>query len=392
MTEAITNLFQPNEVIPHGEAIITALFQADDVILLHGEIQVAPQGALVRATNDAEAVKAWLGNFNDSPRTLINYRKEAERLLLWARMRGISLSGLRHEDFIEFREFLAHPPEAWVSKAKHPRKDNRWRPFSTSLTEASVKQALLTCNGMLNWLVKSKYLQANPLALSRNRRGGKTKRLTRFLSGHQVEEILRTVDAIEDPRHRARCRWVFTLLYLTMGRISEAIGATMGDFYRAPSRHGTVWWLHVIGKGNKEGDIPVTDELLDELKAYRVANGLPALPEMDDKTPIILRVEGDRSRPMTQSMLHKIIKQVVGDTADRLELAGKDADAQVIRKASAHWFRHSAASALASHVDMPSLRDIMRHENVATTSIYSHTEKDKLHDLMQQHHKLPSNT
>lgn len=369
------------------------LFQSDEVIPLHVEPHqlVEPTGALIRAENDTQAVRDWLIRFKDSPRTLINCRKEAERLLLWSRIvKRMRFADLCHDDFIEYRGFLAEPPPSWISKTKFPRRDDRWRPFSKGLSPASVRQAEIVCNSMLNWLVSARYLQANPLALVNTRTRGKPKRVTRFLSGHQVVEILQTVANIKDPKRRARCRWVFALLYLTMGRISEAIGATMGDIYRKPSRNGSLWWLHVLGKGNKEGDIPVTDELLDELKAYRLFNELPAMPGTDEATPLILRLEGDKSKPITQSMLHKIIKVVVKDTADRLILEGNMEDAESIRKSSAHWFRHSAASSLAYHVDMPSLRDILRHENVSTTSIYAHTEDEKLHDLMQKHHKLPT--
>ncbi|MEI2783754.1 MAG: hypothetical protein V9H25_21990, partial [Candidatus Competibacter sp.] len=62
------------------------------------------------ANNDLEAVQAWLAEFRDSPQTLRNYRKEAERLLLWALLeRGKPLSGLTREDCILYENFLTDP-------------------------------------------------------------------------------------------------------------------------------------------------------------------------------------------------------------------------------------------------------------------------------------------
>jgi integrase/recombinase XerD len=62
------------------------------------------------AGNDLEAIQAWLAEFHDSPQTLRAYRKEAERLLLWALMElGKPLSSLTREDCVRYEAFLADP-------------------------------------------------------------------------------------------------------------------------------------------------------------------------------------------------------------------------------------------------------------------------------------------
>jgi hypothetical protein len=70
----------------------------------------AIESSQLSARNDLDAVRAWLSNYADTKTTFDNYRKEAERLLLWAVVQlGKPLSSLTHEDLLVFRSFLADP-------------------------------------------------------------------------------------------------------------------------------------------------------------------------------------------------------------------------------------------------------------------------------------------
>lgn len=86
--------------------------------------------AQIAARDDLAAVRAWLVRVADKKTTFENYRKEAERLLLWAIVQlGKPLSSLTHEDLQLFRQFLQDPqPHArWVADGgrKYPRHDPR---------------------------------------------------------------------------------------------------------------------------------------------------------------------------------------------------------------------------------------------------------------------------
>src|SRR3546814_4638341 len=74
----------------------------------------------IAATTDIEAITAWLARFVDSPNTFGNYRKEAERLLLWSTLAVQKpISSLTHEDLLAYQHFLSDPqPEAqWIMRA-----------------------------------------------------------------------------------------------------------------------------------------------------------------------------------------------------------------------------------------------------------------------------------
>ena len=116
--------------------------------------------AQIAATNDIDAVKAWLARYVDTKTTFENYRKEAERLLLWATFQhGCALSSLTHEDFLIYQRFMEDPqPRAkWVNEGgrKHPRGDPRWKPFHGDLSVASRRQAMVILNVMMSWLVSA---------------------------------------------------------------------------------------------------------------------------------------------------------------------------------------------------------------------------------------------
>ncbi len=99
------------------------------------------------ANNDYDAIGAWLALY-ESTETERAYRKEAERLLLWAILeRGKALSSLTTEDASAYRAFLRRPTphHRWVAPAR-PRTSPEWRPFTGALSPRSIAYAC-PCSG-----------------------------------------------------------------------------------------------------------------------------------------------------------------------------------------------------------------------------------------------------
>src|SRR5690606_37337234 len=102
----------------------------------------------IAATTDVDAITAWLAKFMDSPNTFNNYRKEAERLLLWSTLAVQKpVSSLTHEDLLAYQHFLSDPQPAtqWVMRAgrKVARTHADWRPFAGPLAPTSRRQAIV---------------------------------------------------------------------------------------------------------------------------------------------------------------------------------------------------------------------------------------------------------
>lgn len=360
----------------------------------------APPYRAVAASNDVEAIRAWLSLASGSPATFDSYRKEAERLLLWAnRELAKALRELTHEDFMAYRRFLADPQprEVWVSGGgrKHKRGDPRWRPFSGPLAPSSQRQAELILNAMLSWLVEAGYLAGNPLALSKRRRVRPRARVTRYLTAEMWGDVKEYIElwpqVFPDQRAEAvRARWLFTVLYLGGLRLSEVLGCTMGDFYSEVVHGETFWWLTVVGKGNRERRIPVSDEFLTELAGYRAACGLSPSPHPAEVTPLLLPLRRT-GRPLTRSAAHRIVKEVVARVAAWLNVRypGEPHRAARLEAVSAHWLRHTAGSHMVDQaVELRTVRDNFGHASLSTTSIYVHTEDVARHRELATKHKI----
>ena len=121
----------------------------------------------ISANTDWQAIQCWLNEFYDSPQTLRNYRKESERLLLWAvNQRHKALSDLGREDFHLYQEFLADPQPSHIwCGPRAERSSLKWRPFKGPLSENSQRQALIIVNALFSYLVDAGYLAGNPLSL-----------------------------------------------------------------------------------------------------------------------------------------------------------------------------------------------------------------------------------
>src|SRR6185312_17013269 len=94
------------------------------------------------------------------------YRKEAERLILWAIVeRGRALSSLTTEDAVAYRAFLRRPgPRGrWVGPPR-PRTAPDWRPFAGNLSPRSAAYALSVLGALFRWLIEKRYVLANPFA------------------------------------------------------------------------------------------------------------------------------------------------------------------------------------------------------------------------------------
>lgn len=176
-------------------------------------------------------------------------------------------------------------------------------------------------------------------------------------------------------QHYERSRWVMHFLYHTALRATETAHAKAADFFHRRGR----WWLHVVGKGGAEGEVPVSDALMVEFGRYRTFHGLPPLPSPSDQSPAILSVAGDVKRHLTPTAVYLIAKAVFGRAADTLAPTDP-AGAATLRRASTHWQRHSAASHQAdAGTDIRFIQKNLRHASIETTGLYLHAEDDRRH-------------
>ncbi|MFJ4292898.1 phage integrase family protein [Cupriavidus sp. NPDC089707] len=355
-----------------------------------GSFRAPQQACTLDAANDYEAVRAWL-SLHEAPTTQRAYRKEAERLMLWAIVeRSRALSSLTTEDAIAYRSFLRRPTprERWVGPPR-ARSAPDWRPFARGLSARSTAYALSVLGALFRWLIEQRYVLGNPFA------GIKVRGRTRvaaldtsrgFIEGEWL--LVRTIaDGLEwsygwDAPAAQRLRFILDFAYATGLRASELIGATLGDIH-TDEHHGC--WLHLVGKGSRPGKVALPPLARTALDQHLVQRGLPVTPaRWDSKMPLIASLEQDSAISITGTRLWTVMRRFFGQAADIIA-GDHPAVAEKLRRASPHWMRHTHAThALARGAELTTVRDNLRHASVATTSIYLQSDEVKRARQMDQ--------
>jgi len=327
----------------------------------------------IDADDDVAAIGVWLAEFAHSPHTFRSYRKEALRLLGWTtRVRRKAVSSLTREDVLAYEAFLAEPMPADVL-------DEEASPGG-ALSASSQRYAMGVVGGLFTYLVNAGYLAGNPWTLRRRKRLPRVRQVERYLDHAQWTAVLNFIERLpqasrRERQHYERVRWVVRFLYDTALRVSEAAQARSNDFVR---RRGK-WWLRVLGKGGVYGEVPIRDELMADLARYRTFHGLTSTPSPLETTPVILSITGRAEDCLTPTAVYLIVKDAFGLASDALATSDP-VTAAVLRRASTHWLRHTAASHQAdSGTDLRHIQKNLRHASIETTAIYLHAEDDARH-------------
>lgn len=413
--------------LPHPGSSIPRVQDFDGSL---GRFRPGNELSVINATNDYEAMKAWLKN-KKSQATVRVYEREIMRLISWSvGVRGRAMAALMYEDALAFRDFLSSiSPVLQTKKGPVSAKDRspfeegviRVPGFTKSrLSPASITKTLVIISGFFTWLQAMRYTTANPFqgvraeALGHEIGRGSTdssdqtsiQALTlrapvskgRSLPQEVIEAIDDYMDTTpkgkETPFH-ARVRFIFYFAYYTGLRISElaeARRAALG-FLQPDPVTGTPggWYINVIGKGNKPRSVSVNDAAMLELERYLAHRGLITLPcpslDVDPGTfligGLVTRAEkatlnsrkvkglGDGVRPQTIHLaLKRMFSFVLNDAQFR-----DPGSLEKVRKASAHWLRHTSAThALANGVPIEVVSGNLGHASLDTTSIYIDSE------------------
>ncbi len=377
----------------------------------------APREQLLEPWNtDLEALEAFLREYEASPGTERVYRRECERLVLWAVVeQGKPASSLSRADLESYMAFLANPQPAqrWCGP-RAPRDSENWRPFVGPLQQDAVLTAIAAVNSLFKWWTAAGYLRGNPLGLVRQRLRKTSAPLNRapqerFLDEDMWAATMAAVDTLPcsqdvERASQERARFILSALYLLAPRAGELEAHAMNSFVELRGR----WWWSVRGKGRKEAKLPVPEDMVDALVRYRQFLGLPAVPTKADTTPLLLSLRDiqaglklkessakeaaahfRRCEPMTARQLNRVLKDLFARAADLLpEHARFKGDK--LRAASAHWGRHTSITArVDAGMDARYVQRDARHQDARTTALYTHEEDERWHDESQKL-RLPS--
>ncbi len=356
---------------------------------------------LIHANNDFEAAQQWLAEYAThyfSKHTLRQYEKEITRFFYWSvNQAGKAVSDLSKQDYVLYEQFLMNPQPAdiWCGprRPRHLRNGQinpKWRPFVGPLNLSSIQTAFAAIQSMLNYWVQAKYLAANPLSLKRgvfSKKQQQNYKIERIIETDHWQVIWQAIenmpkDSRKNMANYQRARYLIALFYHTGARISELERHTHGDIYCRNTKTNQ-WWLRVIGKRSKQRDIPIDQSLLVIIQNFRQFHQLPPYPTPDDPTPLLPKLYINHDKGITARRANQILKQILTEAATRLAKQSPH-QAEKLRKASAHWFRHSyATDLLEADVSIKTVKDNLGHQDIKTTYLYVHKDKEQQHQETQ---------
>jgi len=189
------------------------------------------------------------------------------------------------------------------------------------------------------------------------------RKLPDTLSVEEIDQILAAIDHSKPEGMRNRA--MLETLYSSGLRVSELIGLKMSNV------HSDVGFLRIFGKGSKERLVPIGKEALKYIKIYQNEVRVHLDIKPGNESFMFLNRNG---RQLTRQMVFIVIKTLV-------EKAG------IKKTISPHTFRHSFATHLIEGgADLRAVQEMLGHESITTTEIYTHLDRDYLRQVIQEFH------
>jgi integrase/recombinase XerD len=186
------------------------------------------------------------------------------------------------------------------------------------------------------------------------------------LSYEEIAAIFSVMDMSQP--HAQRNRAMLETLYACGLRVSELITLKISGYFPEEG------FIKVIGKNNKERLIPIGDEAVKHIELYLNTERKHISPS--DKTAEDILFLNRRGKGLTRVMIFLIIKQLA-------EQAG------IQKTISPHTFRHSFATHLVEGgADLRAVQEMLGHESILTTEIYTHVDRNYLRETILKYHPL----
>ncbi len=261
-------------------------------------------------------------------------------------IRGVDIAYIKEIDTARIYDFLLYTGNV---------RKNMW---------ASKSRKLSAIKGLFKFMtVKRGYLEENPAANIESPKHKKT--LPKFLS---LEESKLLLDAVRnDTQSRSRLRDLCMItLFLNCGmRLSELVGLNIQDIDR------NLAYIRVVGKGSKERIIYLNEACQRLLSEYLLSDRLTEKNrKIQDRAVFLSNRDRRISNKTVQAMVYKY-----------LDAAGLSS-----KHYSVHKLRHTAATLMyqSGNVDIRVLKDILGHEQLNTTQIYTHVSDKNMQNAMSE--------
>jgi len=288
-----------------------------------------------------EAINKYLEfiskELNYSTETYVNYKKDLEDYSGFLNSKKTNYLNIKKPEIMSYLQYLDY----------------------LKYSNKTISRHLSSIRGFYNYLVEIKLIENNVFKRIKNPKV--QKKLPNYLNIIEIESVLDSIK--EDTKEQIRDKCIFELLYSTGIRVSEASNIKMEDIDLYTKS------IRILGKGSKER-IVYYGEVLDKIltKYLRARNEF--LIKGDISYLFINSLGGRLSRTSISQIINKIID-----------------NSSVNHKVSPHVLRHTFATHLLDNgADLRSVQELLGHENLNTTEIYTHVSNERLRNAYLKYH------
>ncbi len=288
-----------------------------------------------------------------------------EYLLYLKTVKGYSQNTIRsyENDLLEFSGFIEEQVKKELRELKY--RDIRYylsHLYAMGLTKKTISRRLSAIRSFYKYMVRQNDWENNPAQLAKSPK--LPKKLPNFLYEEEMTELLalppNTVLGDRDKR-------ILELLYGAGLRVSELMDLNLQDI----SVEEEV--IYVFGKGEKERLVPIGQEGLKSLDTYLLKSRGEILKKnhKEETEALILNKLGDR---MSDRSIRRTVEKYVHKLA-------------VIKEVTPHTLRHSFATHMLNNgADLRVIQELLGHESLSTTQIYTHVSKKHIRDTYNHAH------
>ncbi|MFC4870551.1 site-specific tyrosine recombinase XerD [Negadavirga shengliensis] len=232
---------------------------------------------------------------------------------------------------------------------------------SLEISEFTQARIISGIKAFYKFLIYEDKMEENPAMLLEAPK--LTRKLPDTLNYLEIEKMLETIELGSPEGHRNRA--MLEILYSSGLRVSELVNLKIGHIY------ADIGFLRILGKGNKERLVPIGSDAKKYLNIY-----------LDDvrRQQTIARGHEEyvflnrRGKKLTRVMVFLVIKKLAGQAGIR-------------KKVSPHTFRHSFATHLIEGgADLRAVQEMLGHESITTTEIYTHLDREYLRQVLNTFH------
>ena len=274
-----------------------------------------------------------------SENTVISYKNDLKKLAIWCDERDLMPLKLNSKNIKDYLYFL----------------------HEEGITARSQSRALSTLRSLYKYLLLEDWIQTDPTELLESPKIG--RQLPDVLSEDDIDRIIAAIDLSKPEGERNRA--MLEVLYGCGLRVSELINLQISNLRLKEG------FVIVTGKGNKQRLVPINEQAIKFLKIYK------------DQVRVLQPIKGEhqdilflnrRGAKLSRVMIFTIIKNLT-------EKAG------IKKKVSPHTFRHSFASHMVNRgANLRVVQEMLGHESITTTEIYTHLNDTKLRETIEKFH------